>query len=112
MYSVSYVKCRKETYVLASGNSYLIDVFRLKDFKKNARTSECSFLGFIYIVKLLLFEFLLTGRPSEIGEAGGIRRIRLSTQDRPRLDVRLQVMGGFEQNQYTSFFISVFLFFS
>ena len=91
MYSVSYVKCRKETYILASGNSLFVDVFRLKDFKKNARTSECSYLVFIYNVKLLLVEYLLTGRPSEIGEAGGIRRIRLSTQDRPRLDVRLQV---------------------
>ena len=76
---------------MASGNSLFVDVFRLKDFKKNARTSECSYLVFIYNVKLLLVEYLLTGRPSEIGEAGGIRRIRLSTQDRPRLDVRLQV---------------------
>ena len=50
MFSVSYHECNDETYLLASGDNALVDIFRLGDFRENGFTSRVFFdVGWFFL---------------------------------------------------------------
>ena len=91
VYSVSYCKYKEEIYILASGNGFFVEVFRLKDFMKNVFTSKLFFESLANII----LKFFLTSRPNKIGEVSRIWNARIATQDLRRFDVLVQVWNIF-----------------